>query len=426
MFLPTRLVNVGGGFLARIENTNQKLYIMNILNQEIILEFFHSNYEVFLGCLFLGTFVVTYYLIPKVLWVSKEKNLTAAVVGRSSHNVETPSFGGVAFFITLILVLSMIQTMRLSYVGNHLIAAITVLFMVGLKDDLVVSTARVKLFGQITATCFIIFSPELHISSLEGFWGIHGISEALGLGLKALLVIALINAYNLIDGIDGLASMVGIVISLSYTLAFYVTGQPFYALVSLSLAGILCAFLRFNFSRGHRKIFMGDSGSLVIGLVLAFLSIRILVMEPFIPLMKEGHEPANRLLFLSCVLFIPLFDTLRVIIIRILNGTSPFSPDRNHCHHILLDLGYSHKKASMFFASLNIMVILIYLYFSTKLSNFWLTLFVLCIYGGAFVLFSGLKKKSTGVAKESYNEVPELQEQDGTFSLFSKWKNGIF
>lgn len=384
------------------EHTNQNQFLMNILNQDLILEFFRSNYEVFLGCLFLGTFVVTFYLIPKVLWVSKEKNLTAAVVGRSSHTVETPSFGGVAFFITLILVLSLIQSMRLSYVGNHLIAAITILFMVGLKDDLVVSTARVKLFGQITATCFIIFSPELHLASLEGFWGIYDIPEAVGLLLKAVLVIALINAYNLIDGIDGLASMVGIVISACFALVFYSTNQPFYALVSISLTGILSAFLRFNFSRGDRKIFMGDSGSLVIGLVLAFLGIRILVMEPFLPLMREGHEPANRLLFLACVLFIPIFDTLRVIVIRKLNGNSPFSPDRNHCHHVLLDLGYSHKKASFFLATLNFLIIVTYLYFSTALSNLWLSLFVVVIYAGVFFLFFELKKKSSKVAKPTH------------------------
>lgn len=377
---------------------------MNILNQEVILEFFRSHYEVFLGCLFLGTFVITYYLIPKVLWVSKEKNLTAPVVGRSSHAVETPSFGGVAFFITLILVLSLIQSMRLSYVGNHLIAAITILFMVGLKDDLVVSTARVKLFGQITATCFIIFSPELHLSSLQGFWGIYEIPEAVGLSIKAILVIALINAYNLIDGIDGLASMVGIVISACFACAFYFTNQPFYALVSISLTGILSAFLRFNFSRGQRKIFMGDSGSLVVGLVLAFLGIRILVMEPFLPLMREGHEPENRLLFLACVLFIPIFDTLRVIIIRKLNGNSAFSPDKNHCHHIILDLGYSHKKASIFLAGLNIMVIITYLYFSTVLSNLWLSLAVMLIYSSAFLLFFKLKIMSEREAKFTHSE----------------------
>ena len=392
---------------------------MNILNQEIILEFFRSNYELFLGCLFLGTFIVTFYLIPKVLWVSKEKNLTAAVVGRSSHTVETPSFGGVAFFITLILVLSLIQSMRLSYVGNHLIAAITVLFMVGLKDDLVVSTARVKLFGQITATCFIIFSPELHLASLEGFWGIYEIPEAVGLLVKAVLVIALINAYNLIDGIDGLASMVGIVISACFALVFYSTNQPFYALVSISLTGILSAFLRFNFSRGQRKIFMGDSGSLVIGLVLAFLGIRILVMEPFLPLIREGHEPANRLLFLACVLFIPIFDTLRVIIIRKLNGISPFSPDRNHCHHVLLDLGYSHKKASFFLATLNFLIIATYLYFSTTLSNLWLSLFVMGIYAGVFLMFFELKKRSALMAKPTHAGERGITRKEKAFSTAS-------
>ncbi|MDT0642288.1 hypothetical protein RM553_05520 [Zunongwangia sp. F363] len=92
---------------------------MNILDQDLILELFRSNYEIFLGCLFLGTFVVTYYLIPKVLWVSKEKKLTAAVVGRSSHTVETPSFGGVAFFFHSFSCLSLIQSIRLSYVRNH-------------------------------------------------------------------------------------------------------------------------------------------------------------------------------------------------------------------------------------------------------------------------------------------------------------------
>ena len=399
---------------------------MNILDQELILYLFRSNYELFLGCLFLGTFLVTFYLIPKVLWVSKEKNLTAAVVGRSSHTVETPSFGGVAFFITLILVLSLIQSMRLSYVGNHLIAAITVLFMVGLKDDLVVSTARVKFFGQITATSFIIFSPELHLSSLEGFWGIYEITEALGFVLKGILVIALINAYNLIDGIDGLASMVGIVISACFALVFYSTDQPFYALVSISLTGILSAFLRFNFSRGHRKIFMGDSGSLVVGLVLAFLGIRILVMEPFLPLMREGHEPANRLLFLACVLFLPIFDTLRVIIIRKLSGTSPFSPDRNHCHHVLLDLGFSHKKASLFLASLNALVILAYLYVSTALSNLWLSLFVLGIYAAVFFLFFELKKKSAMVAKSTHAGIRGATKKEASLWAFSRWKNGIF
>ncbi|MDT0650323.1 hypothetical protein RM529_09215, partial [Zunongwangia sp. F297] len=161
---------------------------MNILDQETIIELFRNYYLLFVACLFLGTFCLTFYVIPKVLWVSREKNLTAPVNERSAHIVETPSFGGVAFFITLILVFSIIQSLRLGYVGNHLIAAISILFLVGLKDDLVISTARVKLFGQITAACFLIFSPELQITSLYGFWGIYEIPEVLGYCFTALLI----------------------------------------------------------------------------------------------------------------------------------------------------------------------------------------------------------------------------------------------
>jgi len=367
---------------------------MNLLNHEVLLELFRAYYLLFVMCMFLGAFVLTYFLIPKVLWVSKEKNLMAEVVGRSAHSTETPSFGGVAFYITLIMVLALIQSLRLNYVGAHLIGAITILFMVGLKDDLVISTARVKLFGQIAAACFLVFSPEMHLTTLYGFLGIHEIPEILGLLLTGFLIIALINAYNLIDGIDGLAALVGIVICTAYATVFYISENPYYVLISVSLGGILTAFLRFNYSRGERKIFMGDSGSLIVGLVLAFLSIKFLVMSPYLPMIREGFSPSNRLLFLACILFIPVFDTLRVILLRLLKGVSPFSADREHTHHILLDLGLSHKKAGIFLASLNLLVISTYWFFSNMLSNLWLSFLVAAMYGAMFLMFYLLKKKS--------------------------------
>lgn len=371
-----------------------QLYPMNLLNHEVILGLFRDNYLLFVLCLFSGAFAMTYYLIPKVLWVSKEKNLMAEVVGRSTHSTETPSFGGVAFYITLIMVLALIQSLRLNYVGSHLIGAITILFMVGLKDDLVISTARVKFFGQIAAACFLVFSPEMDLTSLHGFWGIYEIPEILGLFLTTFLVIALINAYNLIDGIDGLAALVGIVICIAYAVIFYISDHPYFVLISVSLGGILTAFLRFNYSRGKRKIFMGDSGSLIVGLVLAFLSIKFLVMTPYLPLIREGFSPSNRLLFVACILFIPVFDTLRVILLRLLKGDSPFSADKEHAHHILLDMGYSHKKSGILLASINILVICIFWYFSNLLSNLLLSFLVLTLYGAMFFMFYVLKKKS--------------------------------
>ena len=369
---------------------------MNILDQEIILEFFRANYELFIACVLLGTFAVSFYLIPKVLWVSKERNLMTSVNERSAHSIAVPSFGGVAFYITLILVLSILQSMRLTFVGNHLIAAITILFMVGLKDDLVISSAKVKLIGQITAALFVIFSPELELTSLYGFLGIYEIYPLVGILLKGLIVISLINAYNLIDGIDGLGAITGIIISGVYAWVFYDMGQPYFVLVSVSVAGVLAAFLRYNFS-SRKKMFMGDSGSLIIGMLLAFLTIKYLVMDPFKPLISQDYDPGNRFLFLACVLFIPVFDTLRVIIIRKINGSSAFSADRNHAHHVLLDLGLSHFKASTSFGILNLIIIGVYFYFSNKLDQLWLLFLVVFMYASAFLLF--MKLKALGRAK---------------------------
>ncbi|WP_081661807.1 glycosyltransferase family 4 protein [Gillisia sp. JM1] len=373
---------------------------MNLLDHEVILELFRAYYLLFVVCIFLGAFALTFFLIPKVLWVSKEKNLMAEVIGRSAHSTETPSFGGVAFYITLIMVLALLQSLRLNYVGSHLIGAITILFMVGLKDDLVISTARVKFFGQIAAACFLVFSPEMHLSSLYGFLGIYEIPWILCFFLTGFLIIALINAYNLIDGIDGLAALVGIVICTAYSAVFYISKNPYFVLISVSLGGILCAFLRFNYSRGQRKIFMGDSGSLIVGLVLAFLTIKLLVMTPTLPLIGNEFSPSNRPLFVACILFIPVFDTLRVILLRLLKGDSPFSADREHSHHILLDLGLSHKKAGFFLASLNILVISIFWFFSNLLSNLWLSFLVVAMYGAMFLMFYLFKKKSLVVWKE--------------------------
>lgn len=376
---------------------------MNILDQETILLLFHNHSLFFIGSLFAITFAFTYYLIPKVLWVSNEKNLTATVNDRSAHNSETPSLGGVAFFITLILVLSLIQNLRLTYVGNHIIGAITILFMVGLKDDLVISTARVKLFGQIFATCFIVFSPELQLTNLHGFWGIHEIPHTLGYIFSGILVVGIINAYNLIDGIDGLASMVGIVIAGVYGVIFYETGNSYFVLVCVCVMGILSGFLRFNFSRGRRKIFMGDSGSLVIGLLIALFTLKVLVMKPVPVLLEAGYLPANRLLLIACVLFLPLFDTLRVMLIRMINKKSPFSADRNHAHHVLLDLGFNHFRTSLILVCTNLIVILIFVYFCTSLTHSWLSFVIVGIYSSAFLLLTQLKILSEKTARPTYS-----------------------
>ncbi|SKB74048.1 UDP-N-acetylmuramyl pentapeptide phosphotransferase/UDP-N-acetylglucosamine-1-phosphate transferase [Salegentibacter holothuriorum] len=367
---------------------------MNILDQDILLDLFHRYYLIFAGGVFFLAFVLTWYFTPKVLLVSREKALVKEVNERSSHQQAIPPFGGVAFFLVLILVISILQALRNSPTGNHLIIGLTFLFMAGLKDDLIISSAKLKFVSQLFAAAFIIFSPELQLTSLHGFLGIAEIPMVLGYGLKVLIVVALINAYNLIDGIDGLAGIAGIVISLTYAAVFYATGHPYFVLISLTVAGILGAFLRFNFSRGRRKMFMGDGGSLVIGFMIAFLSLKILVMQPSESLMREGFVPENRLLFALAVLFIPIFDTLRVICIRLKNGKTPFEADRNHMHHVLLDNGLSHKKASFILGGLNLVIIIIYMMVSRDLKSIGMSLAMLGIFVVVAIAFAGLKRKS--------------------------------
>ena len=207
-------------------------------------------------------------------------------------------------------------------------------------------------------------------------------------------MVALINAYNLIDGIDGLAGIAGIVICSAFAFVFYLVREPYFVLLSIMAVGILAAFLRYNFSRSHRKMFMGDGGSLTIGFLIAFLSLKILVMKESPVLSAHGFLPENRALFLLAVLFLPVFDTLRVMVIRLLNKKSPFEADRNHLHHVLLDNKLSHKQASLALGGLNILIIAAYIFISRELESLGMSLFMLFLVVGVALAFEFLKRRA--------------------------------
>lgn len=364
---------------------------MNIFNAEIISNFFEGYYFPFLLVVLLSAFFCTWYIIPKIIWVTNEKKLTKPVIDRSAHTNPVPSFGGVAFFISLILIFSMLQALQMSFSVYHLIAAMTILFMVGLKDDLVISSAKVKFVGQFIAVSFLVFSPELQIIGLHGFLGIEKIPYWLGCGLAAFLLLACINAYNLIDGIDGLASIVGIIIGSIYAGVFFVAKEPFYVLIAIALVGVLVAFLKFNISKGKNKIFMGDSGSLIMGLLIGFLTLKILNLDAT-ALPIELFNPDNRFLFVLAVLFIPFFDTSRTMLIRIINHKSPFAADKNHTHHVLLGAGCNHIQASLFLGLLNLGVISCFLGIAAFLPSQGVTLIMLSVYASLCGIFYFIKR----------------------------------
>ena len=238
----------------------------------------------------------------------------------------------------------------------HIIAASTLMLFIGLKDDLVTLSPGKKVLGQIIAAFILIFLAKIRFTNLHGLFGIGEIGLLPGSLITLLFIVLLINSINLTDGIDGLASGLSMLIAFIFGSWFYLSGHIGYAVLSFSLIGALGGFFYFNVYGKENKIFMGDTGSLFLGTIISVLMIRfnefnLNVSNPFaiesVPAISLG------------ILAYPLIDTMRVMAIRILQYKSPFSADKNHLHHRLLVLGYSHVKATYTIIVLNILFIAI-------------------------------------------------------------------
>lgn len=349
---------------------------------------------------FLGAYIVTYYTIPKIIGLVEYKNLMDSPNSRSSHFRRTPTLGGVSFFYTLIFALFFLRNWANNDEAMFFIPGLTILFIIGLKDDLVVLSPYSKLAAQIISVIFILSNEAFTINSLHGFFGIHDIPVFVSYIIGGFIMVTIINAYNLIDGIDGLAAIVGIVILIIYSTIFYMTQDYFYLFLSLALNGCLIAFLKYNLSSSEDKIFMGDTGSLIVGFIISVLTMKFLALPP------EGLEELpflveNIPLIAIGILIVPLFDTARVFTIRLANRKSPFSADRNHTHHILIDyFNISHKKASLIIGAFNLVFVYLVIILGSTSYNFWLVtviVFTVIILGYFFYRynysFSNMKRK---------------------------------
>ncbi|BAO75063.1 glycosyltransferase family 4 protein [Winogradskyella sp. PG-2] len=336
-----------------------------------------------------SAFIVT-ILINKIRWIVKSMDLIDRPDHRSSHIESTPTMAGVSFFLTVIFVLIIIKPWDTTGVGINLIAALGLMFAVGLKDDLVVSTPRAKIISEVLAIGMILFCNCLKVSSLGGFMGIGVIPDFAAYILVTLIILTIINSFNMIDGIDGLASIIGIVIFSVYGFLFLIFGLEFYFLLCLCFLGILIGYIRFNLSK-NRKIFMGDTGSLFIGFCIGFLSVKFLSIDS--KLFQEfSFIPSNKLIIIAAIFFIPLFDIIRVISIRLINKNSPFKADNNHIHHVLINSGLSHFKASLFLGSLNLILASVFIFLSRSYGSFEMIGFYLLAFILLLIVFYKLKR----------------------------------
>ena len=311
-------------------------------------------------------------LIPQILLIAFRKRLFDNVDCRKIHKGTVPRLGGIAFFPSILFSFCVVLGFSLKYFGWEttgmyihvmipfffMICAVLLMYLVGIADDLLGVRYLAKFIVQILASVLIVFSG-VYINDFFGFLWIHRLPDWIGWIVTTFMVVYVVNALNLIDGIDGLASGLSTVAFIFYAIMFYSAGQYVYSLLASASAGTLLPFFYYNVfgnAKKQKKIFMGDTGSLTVGLILIFCAIAMLHIDDQVTVTKY-----NPVILGISPLIIPLFDVVRVVLRRIAHHRNIFLPDKAHIHHKLLALGLNQRIAltiimiwSMFFIVINI------------------------------------------------------------------------
>ena len=314
--------------------------------------------------LFFTSFVITWITVPVIRAVIIKNRILQKPNFRSAHSLITPSFGGIVFFIVFIIgvlitpeiVEKVFDSCKMGkytslLMRGSMVSAYLVILFTGIQDDNKILSPLKKLFGQFLAAAFIVSFEQFRIKNFYGLLGIYDVPLLVSVIFSILIIIIFINSFNLIDGIDGNASLNGISISLLFGYLFYCIHSMFFMGFCIIIIGTLTSFLRYNFS-SIKKIFMGDTGSLVLGLTFSILMLKLLNIQDDKHFTFPFDFNEMPLIILATV-FLPLFDTIRVIVLRIKMKRPIYKPDRNHLHHYVIDLGFSHKRASLIINTLN-------------------------------------------------------------------------
>ncbi len=338
---------------------------------------------------FITAFLITFSAIPSIINIARVKNLFDEPGDRASHKDSVPTLGGLGIFAGVIFSITFWTPFQVFSDLQYILCSFIIIFLIGAKDDIVPLTPAKKFLGEVFAAFILVFKADVKITSLYGIFGIGDIPEVASIMLSMFTIILLINAVNLIDGINGLSGTIGIIISVTFGYWFYLANYIELAVIAFALTGALVAFLKYNYTPA--KIFMGDTGSLLVGLICAILSIKFIeVNKGLVGPLAIKSVPAVAI----GIMIIPCFDTLRVFTIRILKGKSPFSPDRNHIHHLLIDLNLSHTMATIILAIANIgFIFMVFkLQFLGSLNLLLLTLGIATLFT-IILLYLGRQKK---------------------------------
>lgn len=287
----------------------------------------------------LVSFIVAFTSIPVVIKIADAKKLFDLPDERKIHFIPIPSLGGVGIFAAMMLSISTLVYFPETPGLQYFLGAAVIIFFLGLKDDILLISPMKKFAGQLIAAFLLVYPGHFQLTSLHGFLGLTALNPVFSMLFSYTTILVVMNAFNLIDGVDGLAGTLGLVSTLFFGVVFAIENDFAYAILAFSMAASLLAFLLYNYSPA--KVFMGDTGSLLLGLVNAVLVIRF-INTASLPGTVLQFSAAPAIGFAA--LFVPLMDTLRVTVLRVYQGRSPFDPDVNHIHHLLMKRGLSHMQ----------------------------------------------------------------------------------
>jgi UDP-GlcNAc:undecaprenyl-phosphate/decaprenyl-phosphate GlcNAc-1-phosphate transferase len=323
-------------------------------------EFLHAYPFLYYSIIIAFSILITSLAIPSILHVARSRHLYDDLGHfRKQHDHGIPRLGGVAIFVSFTITSLLFSMTDKSLPINYMLTACIILFAMGLKDDLSGVNSRTKFVIQFVVAAILVLFGNIRLSSMYGVFGIYDLPYWPAAALSILTIILVVNAFNLIDGIDGLAATTGIVVNGCFAAMFIYMRQYELAAVSLAMVGAIFGFLKFNITPA--KIFMGDTGSLLIGLISVVMAVKFIELNKLTA--ANSPEIFSAPALAVAILIGPIFDTVRIFILRISNGVSPFTADRNHIHHRMLRLGFNHLQTTMILAGLNILCIALVLYF---------------------------------------------------------------
>lgn len=313
---------------------------------------------------FLGGAFLTAIFIPTLVRMANFKNLFDSPDSRKVHQAPIPRLGGVAIFSSFIFISLLVNTFQ-SF--NFFLASSFFLFLIGLKDDLLVISAKAKLLGQLLVALVLSFFSTESINNFYGFFGIFEIPKLLALVFTTFFYLIVINAYNFVDGIDGLAASLALIAAIFYAHWFFLIGQLDITVNLLIFIGTLVVFLYYNLFSKKNKVFLGDTGSMFLGFYVAYISVLFLNQNILLPKYSKYSFVSAPAIVLA-LMILPIFDFFRVIVVRMSLNKKFYLPDKNHLHHIFYSLGLSHKTITTIYFFYTFVFLLASIYLAQILS----------------------------------------------------------